>query len=76
MLRVSRRRPPVNSGTAGRLRVYGPGFVNTDFRSSSSSRLPREGMRLDFRAEFFNICNHPQFGSPNPISTPLPSSEW
>ncbi len=23
-----------------------------------------EGMRLDFRAEFFNLFNHPQFGNP------------
>ena len=26
--------------------------------------LPREGMRLDLRAEFFNLFNHAQFGSP------------
>jgi hypothetical protein len=24
----------------------------------------REGMRVDFRAEFFNLLNHPQFGAP------------
>jgi hypothetical protein len=26
--------------------------------------LPREDTRLDFRAEFFNLFNHPQFGQP------------
>jgi hypothetical protein len=37
--------------------------VNTDF-SIIKHFVPREGMRLDFRAEFFNLFNHPQFGSP------------
>jgi hypothetical protein len=39
--------------------------VNTDFSLVKHFPLPREGMRLDFRAEVFNIFNHPQFGSPN-----------
>jgi hypothetical protein len=25
----------------------------------------RENARLDFRAEIFNLLNHPQFGTPN-----------
>jgi Carboxypeptidase regulatory-like domain len=52
-------------GTAGRSPVNGPGFVNTDFSLIKKFPLPREGMRLDFRAEFFNLWNHPQFGTPN-----------
>ena len=49
-------------GTAPRAPVYGPRFVNTDF--SILKDLPisfREGMKLQFRAEFFNLFNHPQF---------------
>ena len=52
-------------GNAPRAPLYGPDFVNTDF--SIIKRIPlsfREGMDIDFRAEFFNIFNHAQFGCP------------
>jgi hypothetical protein len=53
-------------GTASRTPVSGPGFANTDFSLIKHFALPfREGMRLDFRAEVFNLFNHPQLGSPN-----------
>jgi hypothetical protein len=51
-------------GNAPRTPLSGPDFVNTDFSVIKHFALPREGMRLDFRAEFFNLFNHPQFGSP------------
>src|SRR4029077_14000233 len=58
--------PPVGElGGATRTPVYGPDFVNTDFSAIKHFPLPREGMMLDFRAEFFNIFNHPQFFVPN-----------
>jgi hypothetical protein len=41
----------------------GPDFVNTDF-SIIKHFVPREGWRVDFRTEFFNLFNHPQFGAP------------
>ena len=48
-------------GTAPRAPVYGPRFVNTDFSIIKNFALPfREGMNLQFRAEFFNLFNHPQ----------------
>ncbi len=48
-------------GTAPRAPVYGPRFVNTDFSVIKNFPLPfREGMNLQFRAEFFNLFNHPQ----------------
>ena len=52
-------------GNSPRAPVYGPDFVNTDF--SIIKRIPlsfREGTDIDFRAEFFNIFNHAQFGLP------------
>ena len=52
-------------GNAPRAPVYGPRFVNTDFSVIKHFALPfREGTELDFRAEFFNLFNHPQFGQP------------
>jgi len=55
--------PAGELGTANRAPLYGPRFVNTDL--STIKHFPiRESMQLDFRAEFFNIFNHPQFGLP------------
>ncbi|MGA9507094.1 MAG: carboxypeptidase-like regulatory domain-containing protein [Candidatus Sulfotelmatobacter sp.] len=52
-------------GDANRTPLYGPDFVNTDFSAIKHFLLPyREGWRLDFRAEFFNLFNHAQFGLP------------
>jgi hypothetical protein len=39
--------------------------VNTDFSVVKSFMLPREGTRLEFRSEFFNLFNHAQFGQPS-----------
>ena len=52
--------PAGELGTAPRAPVYGPRFVNTDF--SIMKDFPfHESMNLQFRAEFFNLLNHPQF---------------
>ncbi len=49
-------------GTGVRAPVYGPRFVNTDFSLIKDIPLSfREGMGLQFRAEFFNLFNHPQY---------------
>jgi len=53
-------------GNASRTPLFGPGFANTDFSLIKNFALPmREGMFLQFRAEFFNIFNHPQFFTPS-----------
>jgi hypothetical protein len=49
-------------GTAARAPLYGPRYVNVDF--SLIKNIPislREGMALQFRAEFFNLFNHPHY---------------
>ncbi|HZZ17663.1 MAG TPA: hypothetical protein VFE08_17080, partial [Candidatus Sulfotelmatobacter sp.] len=56
---------PGELGNAPRAPVSGPRFVNTDFSLIKHFPLPYEGMRVDFRAEFFNLFNHAQFGNPN-----------
>jgi hypothetical protein len=54
--------PDGELGNAPRAAVYGPRFVNTDFSAIKNFPLSfREGMMVQFRAEFFNIFNHPQF---------------
>jgi hypothetical protein len=54
--------PAGELGTAPRAPVYGPRFVNTDFSVFKNFPLAfREGSELQFRAEFFNLFNHPQF---------------
>jgi hypothetical protein len=56
--------PPIGQlGDASRVPVIGPDFVNTDFSVIKTFPLPRE-MGLNFRAEFFNLWNHAQFGLP------------
>ena len=53
--------PPGELGTATRAPVYGPRFVNTDF--SLFKNFPvHENFTLEFRAEFFNLFNHADFG--------------
>jgi hypothetical protein len=54
--------PAGELGTAARAPVYGPRFVNTDFSVIKNFPLSfREGTNVQFRAEFFNLFNHPQF---------------
>ena len=47
--------------------VNGPGQFNIDSGVTRSIPLsrPKEGSSIQFRAEFFNALNHPQFANPN-----------
>ncbi len=57
--------PPTGElGDAARVPVSGPDFVNTDFSVIKQFALPRKEMGLNFRAEFFNLFNHPEYGMP------------
>jgi hypothetical protein len=51
-------------GNAKRVPVVGPDFFNSDFSLIKQFALPRRDMGLNFRAEFFNLFNHPQYGMP------------
>jgi len=58
--------PPAGQlGNATRAPLFGPGFANLDFAAVKNIPLPfREGMALQFRAEVFNLFNHPQYYVP------------
>lgn len=57
--------PSGELGTLVRAPLSGPRFVNTDFSLIKNFILPfREGMSMQFRAEFFNLFNHAQFFLP------------
>ena len=54
-------------GTLGNLQrdsLTGPGIVNLDWSVSKETQI-KEQLRLQFRAEFFNLLNHPNFALPN-----------
>jgi len=51
-------------GNAGRNRFYGPNLTTFDFSAFKNFTL-KEGIKLQFRAEFFNILNHTNFAAPN-----------
>jgi hypothetical protein len=51
-------------GNAGFGTVLGPGQNNWDVSLSKTTTI-RENQTLVFRAEFFNLWNHPQFGIPD-----------
>jgi outer membrane receptor protein involved in Fe transport len=52
-------------GNLGRNNLEGPGYVDTDFGVMKVTRI-KENVSLQFRAELFNIFNHPNFATPNP----------
>jgi hypothetical protein len=51
-------------GTAGDGDLLGPHQVNFDFSTFKNFKIT-ERQQLQFRAEMFDIFNHPQFGLPN-----------
>jgi hypothetical protein len=53
-----------NFGSAGRAILRGPDLVNFDFSAYKTFHIG-ERVGLVFRAEFFNIFNHPNFNLPN-----------
>jgi outer membrane receptor protein involved in Fe transport len=55
--------PPNTYGDSGRGVLYAPGTQTIDV--SLSRTFPIKGVRLQFRADAFNLFNTPQFGFPN-----------
>jgi len=51
-------------GDMSRNSVIGPSFVDTDLSLIKNTKLT-ERANLQFRAEAFDVFNHPNFGNPN-----------
>jgi len=52
-------------GDTGRNTLIGPGFSDVDFSVAKEFPLHFEGIRLEFRADMFNVFNHPNFANPD-----------
>jgi len=57
---------PGTYGNAGRNTLQGPRLYETDLSVAKRFTL-RERLNLQFRAEFFNLFNHTNFNTPNPV---------
>ncbi len=56
---------PFGGATGDRNVIRGPRFVNTDFAILKDFKMPwSESHSLQFRAEAFNLFNHPNFNAP------------
>ena len=53
-------------GNLGRNVIIGPGFSNVDFSILKNTKL-NEKVTLQFRAEAFDVFNHPSFGQPGRV---------
>jgi hypothetical protein len=51
-------------GNVGRDSISGPGILDLDFSIIKNTRIS-EKLNTQFRAEFFNVLNHTNFGQPN-----------
>ena len=57
-------------GSSGRNNFYGPHFVNFDASFSKTTSIT-ERFKLEFRAECYNVLNHPHFTNPsNAVESP------
>ncbi len=54
-------------GTLPRNYLRGPGYINLDLALSKTTAIT-ERVKIEFRAEFFNIANHANFLNPNVIN--------
>ena len=59
---------PTNSfGNLGRNALYGPGFTNFDLALIKNTKIT-ERFNVQFRADAFDLFNHPNFGQPVPTA--------
>ncbi|HYL99695.1 MAG TPA: hypothetical protein VEZ90_12130, partial [Blastocatellia bacterium] len=61
-------------GDLGRNSIIGPGFSNTDFSVSKTTKI-YENYRIQFRADLFDIFNQANFGNPG-LAVVTPSTTF
>lgn len=63
--------PPFTFGNVSRTLpdVRAPGLLNFDFSTNKNTHIS-EQVNIQFRAEFFNLLNHPNFGAPGTTLNP------
>ena len=52
-------------GNLGRNALYGPGFANVDLSLIKNTKIT-ERINWQFRADAFDLFNHPNYGMPGP----------
>jgi hypothetical protein len=57
---------PGTYGNAGRNILRGPGLAETNVSVAKKFSLS-ERLNVQFRSEFFNVFNHANFNTPNPV---------
>jgi hypothetical protein len=62
-------------GNLGRNVIIGPGFQNIDLSFVKNTRIA-ERFNLQFRADAFNLANHPNFGQPNRTVSTAPGNTF
>jgi len=68
-------RLPGTFGNAGRNVIIGPGIKNIDLALARSERLS-DAVRIQFRADFYNAFNHPNFVAPPTMQNFADSSDF
>jgi hypothetical protein len=62
-------------GDAGRNSVWGPDLFDWDLTLNKGGQIT-ERLRWDFRAQFFNVLNHPAFGCNGCLDTGIKDSNF
>jgi hypothetical protein len=66
---------PAHFGNLGRNVVIGPGFEDIDFSLIKNTKI-RERLSAQFRADVFDLFNHPNFGQPNRVVSFAPGNTF